>query len=88
LHRDRWRRIRILIENKLDAAFQPQPAERYRTRGDAYFQNGECDRWVNVLLAPRECNPFGFPSGGGCDRLPHRREHPPRAGTIKADIAP
>jgi len=61
LHRDRWRRIRILIENKLDAAFQPQPAERYRQRGDAYFQNGECDRWVTVLLAPRERNPFGLP---------------------------
>ena len=59
--RGRPRRIRILIENKLDAAFQPQQAERYRTRGDAYFQNGEGDRWVTVLLAPRERNPFGLP---------------------------
>lgn len=80
MRRDRPRRVRILIENKLDAAFQPQQAERYRTRGDAYLQNGECDRWVTVLLAPRECNPFGFPSGCGCDRLPHRREHSPRGG--------
>ena len=51
--RARPRRIRILIENKLDAVFQPQQAERYRKRGDAYLQNGECDRWVTVLLAPK-----------------------------------
>ena len=50
--RDRPRRIRILIENKLDAAFQPQQAERYRTRGDAYLQNGECDLAVTLLVAP------------------------------------
>jgi len=52
-HRSRPRRIRILFENKLDAVLQPQQAERYRQRGDAYLQNGECDRWVTVLLAPK-----------------------------------
>ncbi|MBP7831347.1 MAG: hypothetical protein KA248_15675 [Kiritimatiellae bacterium] len=61
-HRDQPRRIRILFENKLDAAFQPQQAERYRQRGDAYLHNGECDRWVTVLLAPKVY--LGWPEHG------------------------
>ncbi|HOB54013.1 MAG TPA: hypothetical protein PK176_14275 [Acidobacteriota bacterium] len=60
--RSRPRRIRILFENKLDAMFQPQQAERYRQRGDAYLQNGECDRWVTVLLAPKVY--LGWPEHG------------------------
>jgi len=82
---DRSRRIRILFENKLDAVFQPQQAERYRQRGDAYLHNGECDRWVTVLLAPKAYlgwvehgeELWVMPAAAPCAS---RRDAPPRHG--------
>ena len=43
---------RLLIENKLDAGFQPRQAERYRERAAAYVANGECSHVATLLVAP------------------------------------
>ena len=44
--------ICLLIENKIGAAFQPTQAMRYHCRGENYRQQGKCERYVAVLLAP------------------------------------
>lgn len=44
--------IMILIENKIDAQFQPHQAEDYKKRALGYIQRGECADCITVLLAP------------------------------------
>jgi len=44
---------RLLIENKIDAGFQPRQAERYRERGQAYVDRGLCDGFRTMLIAPQ-----------------------------------
>ena len=44
--------VRLLIENKVNAGFQPQQAERYRTRGSTYLERGDCSSFRTVLVAP------------------------------------
>jgi hypothetical protein len=46
--------IIFLLENKIDANFQPDQAGRYRQRGQKRIEDGECDRFYTVLLAPRK----------------------------------
>lgn len=43
---------RLLIENKIGAAFQSRQSERYRERGETYKGRGECDSYITVLVAP------------------------------------
>lgn len=45
--------IRVLIENKVNAALQPRQAERYRERGKACLKKGSCSFFKTVLIAPR-----------------------------------
>lgn len=45
-------RHKILVENKVDAQFQPKQAERYRERAETYLKAGACDVVTTVLLAP------------------------------------
>lgn len=44
---------RLLIENKIDAIFQPRQAERYRERGQGYVDRGLCDGFRTLLVAPQ-----------------------------------
>jgi len=43
---------RLLIENKVNAGLQPKQAERYRSRGDSYVEQGACQRYRTVIVAP------------------------------------
>ena len=45
-------RTRVLVENKIDAAFQRRQAERYAERAACYVANRECEHVVTVLIAP------------------------------------
>lgn len=51
-HRDRT--IALLIENKLDAAFQPDQAVRYETRASHYRDAGKYDAAYTILVAPAQ----------------------------------
>lgn len=42
----------LLLENKVNAGFQPKQAERYRTRGITYTNHGKIGGFTTVLLAP------------------------------------
>lgn len=42
----------FLIENKIDALFQPDQAKRYQQRGKEYIERGECVDFAAVLVAP------------------------------------
>ena len=44
--------ILFLIENKIDADFQPDQAGRYRLRGENRKKEGECDEYLTILIAP------------------------------------
>lgn len=44
----------FLLENKIDADFQPDQAERYRKRGENRIKDGQCDKYYTVLLAPKK----------------------------------
>ena len=46
--------IKVLIENKVDAAFQPDQVGRYKKRAAGYKKSGECREVITVLMAP-EC---------------------------------
>jgi hypothetical protein len=46
-------RIRVLIENKIDAVLQHRQADRYKERCKQYVDAGGCDIAITVLLAPR-----------------------------------
>lgn len=43
----------FLIENKVDAIFQPKQQLRYRNRGKTYIQEKECEAFSTVLVAPK-----------------------------------
>lgn len=47
------KRILILIENKVNASFQPKQSERYQKRGEAYIRNSRADSFCTVLIAPK-----------------------------------
>ncbi len=42
----------LLLENKVNAGFQPKQAERYRARGTTYANHGKIGGFTTVLLAP------------------------------------
>ena len=44
----------FIVENKIDAFFQPQQPLRYKKRGDNYIKKGECEDYATVLVAPSE----------------------------------
>lgn len=44
--------VRLLIENKVDAAMQREQAARYRTRAISYVADGRCDVCLTLLVAP------------------------------------
>jgi hypothetical protein len=46
------KRVGILIENKIGAAFQPRQAERYQQRGEQGKCSKEWDRYFTCLIAP------------------------------------
>ena len=48
------KKIFVLIENKLDAPFQPDQFERYLTRGERFISNGNCDDFFCFLIAPEK----------------------------------
>jgi len=45
--------IIFLIENKIDADFQSEQADRYQKRGQSRKEDGECDIFHTVLVAPK-----------------------------------
>lgn len=49
---DSGERVLILVENKINAAFQPEQLEDYHFRGQGLVRDGKCDRYVTVLMAP------------------------------------
>ncbi len=44
----------LLIENKIDANFQPDQAKRYRIRADQFVDEAEASRALTMLVAPAE----------------------------------
>ncbi|SFC87445.1 PD-(D/E)XK nuclease superfamily protein [Flexibacter flexilis DSM 6793] len=46
--------ICLLIENKIDANFQPEQFARYEKRGLKYLQSNECDAFFCILIAPQK----------------------------------
>ncbi len=48
------KRMIFLLENKIDAVFQPNQAERYRQRGEKLKNEGQCKEFYTVLLAPQK----------------------------------
>ena len=59
------RRIKVLVENKVDAMFQPRQPERYRDRAAGYVRGQTCHSVVTVILGPEkyfevETDHFGF----------------------------
>lgn len=59
------RLVRVLIENKVDAAFQPNQPQRYSERAKNHLLSGEYSEIVTVVLAPEvyfgdEASYFGF----------------------------
>jgi hypothetical protein len=52
-HCERHGHVRLLIENKVAAAFQPEQADRYRWRAESDILQGKCTTARTVLIAPR-----------------------------------
>lgn len=52
LFEHKGRRVLLLVENKIDAAFQPLQPERYRARARDYLSRGVAHEVRTVLLAP------------------------------------
>lgn len=52
LETEQGERIRLLVENKVNAGLQPLQAERYRNRGQDYCRQGLCGECRSVLVAP------------------------------------
>lgn len=46
------RRARLLVENKVNAEFQPDQAERYRVRAEKYLRDRDCAVAATLLIAP------------------------------------
>ena len=51
-HRDTS--IGVLVENKLDALFQPEQAERYTSRAEQYVVSGKYHQTYAILVAPQQ----------------------------------
>jgi hypothetical protein len=45
-------KTRLLIENKVNAGFQPLQAERYKERGVGYVSTAQCNSFRTVIVAP------------------------------------
>ncbi|MEQ8959696.1 MAG: PD-(D/E)XK nuclease family protein, partial [Coleofasciculus sp. C2-GNP5-27] len=43
----------LLVENKVNAGFQPKQYERYKQRGENYIKHGKANRCMTLLIAPR-----------------------------------
>lgn len=54
---DNQQTVRVLIENKVDAIFQPRQAERYCERAAGYLRDGACSSTLTVLVAPGDYFP-------------------------------
>lgn len=52
VNRPEGNKLAVLIENKINAAVQPEQAERYEKRGRNYIRNGRCSEFRVVLCAP------------------------------------
>jgi len=57
--------VKVLIENKVDAAFRPNQPQRYVQRADEYRRSGKYREVVTVLMAPEvyfgdEPDSYGF----------------------------
>lgn len=61
------RTLRLLIENKIKASFQPGQVEEYANRARRYVESGRCDVARTVLVAPRIY--------GAADRFDHAVEY-------------
>jgi hypothetical protein len=46
--------ILFIIENKINAQFQPNQAEDYKNRGIEYVRRGKCSEFYTVLFAPKD----------------------------------
>jgi len=44
----------FLIEDKIDASFQPEQPLRYKQRGERYIKDKECNNFSTVLVAPKK----------------------------------
>lgn len=58
------RRIALMIEDKINALFQPRQAQRYRDRGEAGIKDGHWDVYRTCLCAPKA---YGAPYVGSPD---------------------
>jgi hypothetical protein len=47
------KRLRIFIENKIDAGFQSNQAKRYHLRGRFWLENRKCEDYRIILCAPK-----------------------------------
>ncbi len=63
------KKVKILIENKIDAILQPNQAERYHERAKAYCDDDGCDRVMTVIIAPAVY--FGSKAKKGFDFFIH-----------------
>lgn len=57
--------VKVLVENKVDAAFQPNQPQRYVTRAHGYRESGKYKDVVTVVMAPEdyfgdESESYGF----------------------------
>lgn len=44
----------FLIENKINAQFQPNQTEDYTNRGNEYIRRGKCVEFYTILFAPED----------------------------------
>ena len=56
------RRIAVMVEDKIDASFQPNQASRYRLRGEQGIALERWDRFITCLCAPKT---YAEPIGKG-----------------------
>ena len=56
------RRIAVMVEDKIDASFQPNQASRYRLRGDQGIALDRWERFITCLCAPKA---YAEPIGKG-----------------------
>ena len=47
------RRVAVMVEDKIDASFQPNQASRYRPRGEQGIALERWDRFITCLCAPK-----------------------------------
>jgi hypothetical protein len=61
----------LMIENKIDASFQPEQAKRYKQRGEQHLLNGY-DKFLTALIAPAAYlgrDTYGFDLAVSYERL-------------------